>query len=59
MHADLVPTLLAAGQVRYEETERPAANLLKGPPPPRQRVVQKAIGAVSPWEALVLEAAAR
>lgn len=57
MHADLVPTLLAAAQIRYQDTQRPAADLLKEPVRPRQRVVQKAIGAAIPWEEMVREAA--
>src|SRR4051812_18558360 len=57
MHADLVPTLLAAAQVRYQETPRPAVDLLQGPVPERRRDVQKAIGATIAWDALVQEAA--
>ncbi|MBC5782760.1 sulfatase-like hydrolase/transferase [Ramlibacter sp. USB13] len=56
MHADLVPTLLGAAQVRYRERPRPAVNLLQQPVPARQRVVQKALGAVSAWDTLVFEA---
>jgi hypothetical protein len=57
MHADVVPTMLAAAQVRYQQTERAAVNLLENPVPPRKRVVQKAVGAAVSWDALVLEAA--
>ncbi len=57
MHADVVPTMLAAAQVRYQETRRGAVDLLAKPVPVRQRVVQKAVGAAVSWDALVLEAA--
>lgn len=57
MHADVVPTLLAAEGVRYREESRPAANLLAGPPPARRRSVQEAIGVATDWQTLVREAA--
>jgi len=56
MHADLVPTLLSAAQVRYQDTQRPALDLLHRAVPPRERVAQKAIGATISWDALAREA---
>jgi glucan phosphoethanolaminetransferase (alkaline phosphatase superfamily) len=58
MHADLVPTLLDAADVRYAEPRTLSADLLRAPPPARQRVVQTALGATVPWDALVDEARA-
>jgi hypothetical protein len=56
MHADVVPTLLAAGQVRYRERNRPAVDLLQQVVPVRQRMVQTAIGRATSWDQLVFEA---
>jgi hypothetical protein len=58
MHADLVPTLLDAAAVGYAEPRALSADLLRGPPPARQRVVQTALGAPISWDALVDEARA-
>jgi glucan phosphoethanolaminetransferase (alkaline phosphatase superfamily) len=57
MHADVVPTLLGAAQVRYQDTQRPAVDLLAHAVPQRRRVVQSALGAAVAWDALVSEAA--
>ena len=56
MHADLVPTLLDAADVAYTEPRALSADLLRGPPPARQRVVQTTLGATIAWNALVAEA---
>ena len=58
MHADLVPTLMDAADVRYTEPRALSADLLRGPPPARQRVVQTAPGATVSWDALLEEARA-
>src|SRR5205085_1522366 len=49
MHADMVPTLLAAAGIRYEDRRRLPANLLAAPVPPRARVVQKSLGFTVDW----------
>jgi glucan phosphoethanolaminetransferase (alkaline phosphatase superfamily) len=56
MHADLVPTLLAAADVRYQEPRRLAVNLLAADVPARRRVVQRSLGAVVDWETLESDA---
>jgi glucan phosphoethanolaminetransferase (alkaline phosphatase superfamily) len=56
MHADMVPTVLAAAGIRYRDTRPQAANLLAAPVPQRERIVQKALGFTTSWELLVREA---
>jgi glucan phosphoethanolaminetransferase (alkaline phosphatase superfamily) len=58
MHMDLVPTLLDAAGVRYDEPRAQAADLLARPVPPRQRVVQLAPGRTIAWQTLVEESRA-
>jgi len=58
MHMDLVPTLLDAAGVRYDEPRTQAVDLLAQPVPERQRVVQVARGRAVAWQALVDEARA-
>jgi glucan phosphoethanolaminetransferase (alkaline phosphatase superfamily) len=59
MHADMVPTLLAAAGIRYRDRRPFAANLLAAPVPPRERIVQKDFGLTTDWNALVREADAQ
>jgi glucan phosphoethanolaminetransferase (alkaline phosphatase superfamily) len=56
MHADVVPTLLAAADVRYDEPRRAPVNLLSGAVPPRPRDVQVKFGETISWQTLVDEA---
>jgi glucan phosphoethanolaminetransferase (alkaline phosphatase superfamily) len=56
MHADLVPTLLGAAGIAYEEPRREVVNLLAQPVPVRKRLVQKSLGAVTDWPTLLGEA---
>ena len=56
MHADMVPTILAAGGVAYDEPRTLAVDLLDAPPPARQRTIQRALGATVDWDTLVREA---
>ena len=58
MHVDLVPTLLSAAGVRYEERRTLPVDLLTHTVPPRGRVVQHALAATVAWQALVDEAGA-
>ena len=59
MHIDMVPTLLDAAGVRYEDPRPLRADLLAGPPPPpRERVVQTALARTISWPALLDEARA-
>jgi glucan phosphoethanolaminetransferase (alkaline phosphatase superfamily) len=53
MHVDLVPTLLDAAGVRYDEPRGLAVDLLARDVPARQRFVQAAPGRTIPWKALV------
>jgi len=55
MHADLVPTLLGAAGIAYEEPRREVVNLLAQPVPVRKRLVQKSLGAVTDWPTLLGE----
>jgi len=55
MHMDLVPTLLDAAGVRYDEPRALAVDLLARPVPARQRFVQTAPGRTITWQALVDE----
>jgi glucan phosphoethanolaminetransferase (alkaline phosphatase superfamily) len=56
MHADLVPTFLAAADVRYDEPREDVADLLTQPVPERQRIVQLTFGKTITWPALDAEA---
>ena len=56
MHADMVPTFLAAAGVAYEEPRPLAIDLLDARVPPRRRTIQRALGAVVDWDTLVREA---
>ncbi|MBW8757153.1 MAG: sulfatase-like hydrolase/transferase [Burkholderiales bacterium] len=56
MHMDLVPTLLDAAGVRYDEPRTQAVDLLAQAVPARQRLVQVAPGRVVDWQTLVGEA---
>lgn len=53
MHADMVPTLLAAAGVEYDDSRPLATDLLDVRLPPRQRTIQRALGAVVDWDTLV------
>ena len=58
MHVDMVPTLLDAAGVRYED-RRPTSRDLLGPASTgRERVVQRSLDTTLTWEALVEEARA-
>ncbi len=56
MHIDLVPTLLDAAGVRYEDHRALRVDLLAQAVPPRRRVVQEALGSAIAWDTLVDEA---
>ena len=56
MHADMVPTFLAAAGVAYEEPRPLAIDLLDAHVPPRRRGIQRGLGAVVDWDTLVREA---
>jgi glucan phosphoethanolaminetransferase (alkaline phosphatase superfamily) len=56
MHADMVPTFLAAGGVAYDEPRKLAIDLLDATVPPRRRLVQRELGATTDWDTLVREA---
>jgi hypothetical protein len=56
MHTDVVPTWLGAAGIAYDEPRPEVFDLLSRPVAPRQRRVQTAIGAVTSWQTLVLEA---
>jgi len=56
MHADLVPTFLAAAGVRYDEPREAVVDLLTQPVPARRRIVQIDPGAVLDWSTLNAEA---
>ena len=58
MHVDMVPTLLDAAGVVYEDRRPAASSLLNGPPPFRERVLQSSLDATIPWDSLVEEARA-
>lgn len=55
-HADLVPTLLAAAGITYNESRNTVINLLEHGVTPRQRLIQKSLGVVIDWDQLVREA---
>ena len=56
MHADMVPTFLAAAGVAYDEPRPLAIDLLDATVPPRERTIQRALGSVTDWQTLVREA---
>jgi len=56
MHADLVPTLLDAAGVRYDEPRPQAVDLLAATVPQRRRTIQVKLGETVGWETLVQEA---
>ena len=57
MHMDIVPTLLDAAGVRYDEPRGLAVDLLaRAVPPMRQRFVQAKPGRTIPWQTLVDQA---
>jgi glucan phosphoethanolaminetransferase (alkaline phosphatase superfamily) len=56
MHADMVPTFLAAAGVVADDARPLAVNLLGGRLPPRTRTIQRALGSVTDWETLEREA---
>ena len=58
MHVDIVPTLLDAAGVRYDERRQLPVDLLARGVPPRRRVIQVAPGRTIPWDTLVDEARA-
>ena len=58
MHADLVPTLLDAAGVRYEDSRTLPVDLLAQTVPARRRVVQPSLDATIAWDTLVDEARA-
>lgn|GEM_PF-1372858 len=58
MHMDLVPTLLDAAGVHYDEPRTQAVDLLAQPVPVRQRLVQVAPGRTVDWQTLSDEARA-
>lgn len=57
MHADMVPTFLAAAGVAYDDPRTGVVDLLDAPVPARDRVIQQALGSTVKWS--VLEAEAR
>ena len=59
MHADLVPTLLDAAGVRYDEPRKAPVDLLASTvPPQRHRIVQQALDDALDWTTLEAEARA-
>ncbi len=58
MHVDMVPTLLSAAGIRYDDRRRLPANLLAAPVPPRERLVQKSLGFTTDWDSLLHDAGA-
>ena len=56
MHVDIVPTLLHAADVRYDDRRTLPVDLLARTVPPRRRIIQVAIGQTVPWDTLVKEA---
>jgi len=56
MHADMVPTFLAAGGVRYDDARKLAIDLLDARVPRRERTIERGLGRVVDWETLVREA---
>ena len=58
MHMDMVPTLLDAAGVRYDEPRTLPVDLLARTVPPRRRTVQEALGQSVDWQLLSDEARA-
>jgi len=58
MHIDIVPTLLDAAGVRYDDRRQLPVDLLARSVPPRQRAIQVAPGRTILWDTLVDEARA-
>ena len=58
MHVDVVPTLLDAAGVRYDDRRTLPVDLLSRSVPPRRRIVQFALDATTTWEELESEARA-
>ncbi|HEY8974454.1 MAG TPA: sulfatase-like hydrolase/transferase [Burkholderiaceae bacterium] len=56
MHADMVPTFLAAGGVRYDDARPLAIDLLDARVPRRTRTIERGLGRVVDWDTLVREA---
>jgi len=56
MHADMIPTFLAAGGVAYDEPRKLAIDLLDASVPARRRTIQRELGATTDWDTLVREA---
>jgi len=56
MHADLVPTLLAAADIAYRDKRRLPVNLLAEPVAPRERFVEKALQVRVGWQTLLRDA---
>ena len=57
MHADLVPTLLGAAGIRYQDGRRGVFDLTSTEvPAERSRVVQRSLGKTATWDQLVEEA---
>ena len=56
MHADMVPTFLAAGGVAYAEPRKLAIDLLDASVPARRRTIQRELGSTTDWDTLVREA---
>jgi glucan phosphoethanolaminetransferase (alkaline phosphatase superfamily) len=56
MHADMVPTFLAAAGVQYDDARPLATDLLDARVPPRRRTIQRGLGSVIDWDTLVREA---
>ena len=56
MHADMVPTFLAAAGVAYDERRWLPVNLLTAAVPVRTRVIQRKPGVTTDWDTLVREA---
>lgn len=52
VHADLVPTLLGAAGIRYEEPRRAVTDLTAASPPPRTRWVVRRLGLVADGDSL-------
>lgn len=55
MHSDLVPTMLAAAGIEFEDPRDLPVKLIRRPVPNRVRLIQTAIGSNTSWDALVEE----
>ena len=56
MHIDIVPTLLHAADVRYDDRRTLPVDLLARKVPPRTRIIQVAPGQTVSWDTLVKDA---